>query len=122
MMKVLIVEDFDDTRELLRLIVRAKGCDTAEAVNGQEAVEAAARELPDLILMDLNLPVLDGWEATRRILLQKETSHIPVVAISAQCNDGWKARALAAGARECLEKPINFAAMDSLLKRYPAHG
>jgi two-component system cell cycle response regulator DivK len=121
MMKVLIVEDFDDTRELLKMIVQLRGCDTTEASDGAAAVAAAAREQPDLILMDLNLPVLDGWEATRRIHAQKLTSHIPVVAISAQCHGEWKARAIAAGARECLEKPIDFAAMDDLLKRYPAH-
>ena len=119
-MKVLIVEDFDDTRDLLKMIVRLNGCDSAEATNGQEAVEMARSEQPDLILMDLNLPVLDGWEATRRIHLQKETSHIPVVAISAQCVGDWKDRALAAGARECLPKPVNVATMDSLLKRYPS--
>jgi two-component system cell cycle response regulator DivK len=121
MMKVLIVEDFDDTRELLKTIVRMKGCDTAEAADGAQAVEAARREKPDLILMDLNLPVLDGWEATRRIRQGRETKHIPVVAISAQCHGDWKRRALDAGARECMEKPINFAAMDGLLKRYPSH-
>ncbi len=121
MMKVLIVEDFDDTRELLKMIVRLKGCDTAEAADGAQAVEAARREKPDLILMDLNLPVLDGWEATRRIHSARETRDIPVVAISAQCRDDWKRRAIEAGARECLEKPINVAAVDGLLKRYPAH-
>lgn len=121
MMKVLIVEDFDDTRELLKMIVRLSGCDTTEAVDGAAAVVAASREQPDLILMDLNLPVLDGWEATRRIHAQQGTSHIPVVAISAQCHGDWKARALAAGARECLEKPVNFTAIDNLLKRYPSH-
>jgi two-component system cell cycle response regulator DivK len=119
-MKVLIVEDFADTRELLMMIVRLRGCDAAEAKDGQEAVDLAASEMPDLILMDLNLPVLDGWEATRRIHARRETSHIPVVAISAQCNGEWKQRAIKAGARECLEKPVNFAAMDSLLDRYPA--
>ncbi|MCA1628844.1 MAG: response regulator [Acidobacteria bacterium] len=119
-MKVLIVEDFADTRELLMMIVRLRGCVAAEAKDGQEAVELAASERPDLILMDLNLPVLDGWEATRRIRARRETSHIPVVAISAQCQGDWKERAIKAGARECLEKPVNFAAMDSLLDRYPA--
>ena len=119
MMKVLIVEDFADTRELLMMIVRLRGCDASEAKDGAEAVELAASEQPDLILMDLNLPVLDGWEATRRIHARRETSHIPVVAISAQCVGDWKDRALAAGARECLPKPVNVAAMDSLLKRYP---
>jgi two-component system cell cycle response regulator DivK len=121
MMKVLIVEDFDDTRELLKMIVRLRGCDTTEATDGAAAVLAASREQPDLILMDLNLPVLDGWEATRRIHAQARTRHIPVVAISAQCHGDWKSRAIAAGARECLEKPLDFAAIDNLLKRYPAH-
>jgi CheY-like chemotaxis protein len=121
MMKVLIVEDFADTRELLKMIVRLQGCDTAEAADGAEGVAAAAREQPDLILMDLNLPILDGWEATRRIRAGAKTSHIPVVAISAQCSGDWKQSALAAGACECMEKPVNFAAMDSLLRRYPAH-
>jgi CheY-like chemotaxis protein len=120
MMKVLIVEDFADTRELLTMIMRLRGCDVAEAKDGAEAVALAASEMPDLILMDLNLPVLDGWEATRRIHARRETSHIPVVAISAQGNGDWKQRALKAGARECLEKPVNFAAMDNLLDRYPA--
>ena len=118
-MKVLIVEDFDDTRELLRMMVQMKGCEAAEATNGQEAVELAASEHPDLILMDLNLPVLDGWEATRRITARPATSRIPIVAVSAQCSGDWKARALRAGARECLEKPLDLRAFDRLLARYP---
>ncbi len=117
-MKVLIVEDFEDTRELIKMIVLMKGCLVAEATNGAEGVEAAIRERPDLILMDLNLPVLDGWEATRRIAMQNETKHIPVVAISAHCKNEWKQKALAAGARDCLQKPIDFAMFDSLLERY----
>ena len=119
-MKVLIVEDFDDTRELLRMMVEMKGCEAAEATNGQEAVELAASEHPDLILMDLNLPVLDGWEATRLIRARKETSRIPIVAVSAQCSGDWKDKALRAGARECLEKPLDLPAFDRLLSRYPA--
>ena len=118
-MKVLIVEDFDDTRELLTMIVRMKGCETSEARDGAEAVLMAARVRPDLILMDLNMPILDGWEATRRIRSAPETSHIPVVAISAQCSGDWRDRALAAGARECVEKPVDFATFDRLLDRYP---
>jgi two-component system cell cycle response regulator DivK len=118
-MKVLIVEDFDDTRELLKMMVRMKGCDAAEATNGQEAVELAASEHPDLILMDLNLPVLDGWEATRRISAGRETRDIPIVAVSAQCSGDWKDKALRAGARECLEKPLDLPAFDRLLSRYP---
>jgi CheY-like chemotaxis protein len=119
-MKVLIVEDFDDTRELLKMMVRMRGCDAAEAVNGEEAVRLAASEHPDLILMDLNLPVLDGWEATRRIMSRRETRDIPIVAVSAQCSGDWKDRALRAGARECMEKPLDLSAFDRLLSRYPA--
>jgi CheY-like chemotaxis protein len=119
-MKVLIVEDFDDTRELLKMMVMMKGCDAAEATNGQEAVDMAASENPDLILMDLNLPILDGWEATRRISARRETSRIPIVAVSAQCNGDWKDRALRAGARECLEKPLDLGVFDRLLSRYPS--
>ena len=118
-MKVLIVEDFDDTRELLKMMVRMKGCDAAEATNGEEAVRLAASERPDLILMDLNLPVLDGWEATRRIRARRETSNIPIVAVSAQCGGDWKDEALRAGARECIEKPLDLSAFDRLLSRYP---
>ncbi len=118
-MKVLIVEDFDDTRELLRMMVEMKGCDAAEATNGEEAVRMAASEHPDLILMDLNLPILDGWEATRRIRARRETQDIPIVAVSAQCSGDWKDRALLAGARECLEKPLDLSAFDRLLARYP---
>ncbi len=119
-MKVLIVEDFDDTRELLKMMVEMKGCDAAEATNGEEAVRLAASERPDLILMDLNLPVLDSWEATRRIRARRETRDIPIVAVSAQCNGDWKDKALRAGARECLEKPLDLSAFDRLLSRYPA--
>ena len=119
-MKVLIVEDFDDTRELLRMMVQMKGCEAAEATNGQEAVEMAASEHPDLILMDLNLPILDGWEATRRIKSMRATSDIPVVAVSAQCSGDWEDRALRAGARECLQKPLDLLAFDRLLSRYPS--
>lgn len=118
-MRVLIVEDFDDTRELLTMIVRLKGCEASEARDGAEAVLMAARLRPDLILMDLNMPVLDGWEATRRIHAARETSHIPVVAISAQCDGDWRDRALAAGARECVGKPVDFDTFDRLLDRYP---
>jgi CheY-like chemotaxis protein len=68
--------------------------------------------------MDLNLPVLDGYEATRRILAHDSTCHVPVVAFSAQYGDGRRERAIDAGCRECLPKPVDFAALDDLLGRY----
>ena len=101
-MKVLIVDDYEDTREMLKMMLEMRGCVVVEAANGLEAVEVAMREKPDLILMDLNMPVLDGWEATRRLTTQEATRHIPIVAITANCAGNSGDRALAAGARECM--------------------
>ena len=116
---VLVVEDYEDTRVMFRHQLELGGFRVVEAADGREAVERARAVRPDLILMDLNMPVLDGWEATRLIRLGAGTKHIPVVAISAQCGGDWRDRALAAGARECLQKPVDFATFDRLLERYP---
>jgi CheY-like chemotaxis protein len=72
----------------------------------------------DLVLMDLNLPGIDGYEVTRLILAQAATCHVPVVAVSAQCSGERGRRALDAGCRECLPKPVDFAALDGVLARY----
>jgi two-component system cell cycle response regulator DivK len=116
--KILLVEDFDDTRALLKLMVSLKGYTPLEATNGLEAVDLAIQEQPDLILMDLSMPLLDGWEATRRITANKKTQHIPVIAISAQCEDEWREKALAAGAKECISKPIDNDIFDAVLERF----
>ena len=117
---VLLVEDYDDTRKLMRLILEMKGCRVVEAADGRAAVEAAAEHCSDLdlVLMDLNLPVLSGYEATRLILAQDSTCRVPVVAFSAQCCGERGQRALDAGCRECLPKPVDFAALDEMLGRY----
>ena len=117
---VLLVEDYADTREMMRLLLQLKGCRVVEAADGQTAVEVAAEHCAtlDLILMDLNLPVLSGYEATRRILAQETMCHVPVVAFSAQCSGERRQRALAAGCRECLPKPVDFTALDEVLGRY----
>ncbi len=120
-MKVLVVEDHDDTRYLVMMLIRMAGYAPLEARNGIEAIQLATSELPDLILMDLNLPALDGWQATRLITSSKTTSHIPIVTLSAMCHDSWKAEALAAGARECLDKPVDLLVVNNLLRRYQSH-
>jgi CheY-like chemotaxis protein len=117
-MRVMIVEDFTDTREMLRLMLEMKGCDVVEAVDGREAVDYALRNGINLILMDLNLPVMSGYEATKEILSSPRTKHIPVVAISAQCSGDRKQRALDAGCLDCLDKPIDMPALDAVLHRY----
>ena len=117
---VLLVEDYDDTREMMRTMLQFKGCRVVEAADGQAAVALAAEHCSDLdlILMDLNLPVLSGYEATRLILAHEATCHVPVVAFSAQCCSERGQRALDAGCRECLPKPVDFDVLDGVLGRY----
>ena len=117
---VLVVEDFDDTRLMMRMLLEMEGCRVLEAADGREAVEIA-RERPgdlDLILMDLTMPVLDGYEATRRILARPETHDIPVVAVSAHCDAVHEGAALAAGCRACVGKPVDFDLLTELIGRY----
>ena len=106
MKKVLVVEDVDFNRDLLVQLLEDK-YQVIEAVNGQEGVELAERERPALILMDLSLPVMDGWEATRRIKANPDLSSIPVIALTAHAMVGDQEKALAAGCDDYLVKPLN---------------
>ncbi len=113
---ILVVEDFEDNRFMLRRLLEMSGYRVVEAVNGEQAVEAAERERPDLILMDLSLPKLDGLAATRRIR-QNGVSGVPIVAVSAHDTTDFHADALAAGCNEYVTKPIDFDQLEELLKR-----
>ena len=117
---VLLVEDYDDSRLMMAMLLEMKGCRVVEAADGQAAVEAAVKHCADLdlVLMDLNLPVLSGYEATRLILAHEATCHVPVVAFSAQCSGDRRQRALEAGCVECLPKPVDFAVLDDVPARY----
>ncbi len=117
---VLLVEDYADTRDMMRTILEMKGCRVVEAADGQAAVDLAAEHCAslDLILMDLNLPILSGYEATRLIVAHDRTCHVPVVAFSAQCGGERGQRALDAGCRECVQKPVDFAMLDDVVVRY----
>jgi CheY-like chemotaxis protein len=106
MKKVLVVEDVDFNRELVVQLLEDK-YHVIEAVNGQEGVELAERERPDLILMDLSLPVMDGWEATRRLKANDDLRSIPVIALTAHAMAGDKEKALAAGCDDYLVKPLD---------------
>lgn len=118
-MIILIAEDYDDTRSLMKMLLQTKGHRVMEAVNGQEAVELAARERPDLILMDLNMPVMDGIAATHALRERPEMEAVPIVAITAHCGDGnWEMKARAAGCDDCVAKPVNFDVLDNVLARY----
>ena len=115
---VLVVEDYDDTRLMLKQVLEAKSYRVLEAVNGQEAVEIAEREHPDLILMDLDLPIVDGIAATQRIRRQAELRDVPIVAITAYPISYTRVKAFAKGCTEYLAKPIDFDQLENILSRY----
>lgn len=112
---VMVVDDNEDLREMLRYMVERLGYRVVEAENGHEAIEIARHRCPDMILMDLNMPVLDGLAATRLLREIETVSHVPIVAISANRREQSQAAALAAGCNEYLTKPVNFHQLHSLL-------
>lgn len=105
-MKILYVEDNEDNIYVLENRLKRQGYTVIIARDGASGVQLAASELPDLILMDLSLPVLDGWEATRRIKAGQQTKHIPVIALTANAMTGDREKALAAGCDDFDTKPI----------------
>lgn len=117
---VLLVEDFDDTRLMMKIMLETQGYRVVEAVDGQEAVEFARHECPDLILMDISLPVLDGLSATRLIREIEGICDVPIVAVTAHCREGIHAEAFAAGCNEFIPKPIDFNKLDNILGRFLA--
>lgn len=104
---IVIAEDHDDTREMLCLLYRSWGCRVVEACNGPEAVDAATRERPALILMDGSLPYLDGLGATRRIRRNKRLRQIKIIAMNGWGTTNYTAAALAAGCDDCVIKPLD---------------
>jgi two-component system, cell cycle response regulator DivK len=106
--KVLLVEDNEESREGLSRYLRRNGYEILLAVDGRQAVDVARAAVPDLILIDLNLPVLDGWEATRQLKAGSETRGIPVIALTAHAMAGDRERALEAGCDDYDTKPIDF--------------
>ena len=105
-MKILYVEDNEDNIYMLERRLKRAGFDVLIARDGAQGVAMAATELPDLILMDIGLPVLDGSEATRRIKAAPETKHIPVIALTANAMTGDREKALAAGCDDFDTKPV----------------
>jgi CheY-like chemotaxis protein len=106
MRKILYVEDNEDNVFMLASRLRRKGFEVVIARDGEEGINVARTELPDLILMDLSLPVLDGWEATRRLKESPETQSIPIIVLTAHAMTGDREKAVAAGADEYDTKPV----------------
>jgi two-component system, cell cycle response regulator DivK len=118
--RVLIVEDNERNMKLFRDVLAVSGYRTLEATTGSLAVELAQRHIPDIVLMDVQLPDLDGVEALRRIRSDARTAYVPVVAVTAQAMDGDRERFLRAGFDAYLPKPVDVTELLGLVKRYCA--
>jgi CheY-like chemotaxis protein len=116
--KILYIEDNDDNVYMLKMRLELLGdFEVLAAENGEKGCEMAATELPDLILMDLEMPVVDGWEATRRLKGSPTTRDIPIIALSAHALAGEREKALAAGCNDFDTKPIEFDRLVGTLRR-----
>jgi CheY-like chemotaxis protein len=106
-MKILLVEDNEMNRDMLSRRLQRRGYEVDLAVDGQQGVAMAQGAAPDLILMDMSLPVMDGWEATRRLKEDPATQHIPIIALTAHAMSGDREKALAAGCDDYDTKPTD---------------
>ena len=114
---ILLVEDTEDNRFMMRRLLEMAGYRVVEATNGEEAVRFAETERPDVILMDLSLPVIDGLAATRAIRKLDGFGKVPIVAVSAHDTSDFQADALAAGCDSYITKPIDFSQLELLIAR-----
>jgi two-component system, cell cycle response regulator DivK len=120
--KLLYVEDNDDNVYMLKMRLELLGeFEVLAAEDGEKGCEIALREQPDIILMDLEMPVIDGWEATRRLKGNPQTHDIPVIALSAHALAGEREKAMAAGCDEFDTKPIEFERLVATVRRLLAH-
>jgi CheY-like chemotaxis protein len=108
MPRILVVDDNDDNRDALARRLERRGFDVLAAVDGISGCESAASDAPDLVLMDMNMPELDGWEASRAIRANPRTRDLPVIALTAHAMAGDRERALAAGCTDYHTKPVEF--------------
>ncbi|OOO03096.1 MAG: Response regulator PleD [Chromatiales bacterium USCg_Taylor] len=117
MAKILLVEDNEMNRDMLGRRLQRRGYEVLIAVDGAEGVAMAQRDGPDLILMDMSLPIMDGWEATRRLKAAPKTQAIPIIALTAHAMSGDREKAMEAGADDYDTKPIE---IDTLLAKIEA--
>jgi two-component system cell cycle response regulator DivK len=118
--RILVIEDQEDNRQILRDLLGNAGFDMIEAADGQEGVAAATKERPDLILMDIQLPIMDGYEATRRIKAIPELKAIPIIAVTSYALSGDEAKAMAAGCDAYVTKPYSPRQLLAKVKEYLA--
>ena len=116
MPKILLVEDNDFNRDMLSRRLQRRGYEIVSAVDGEQAVRLAPAHMPDLILMDINLPEMVGWEATRRLRANEKTASIPIIALTAHAMTGDREKTISAGCDEYETKPLNFEALLSKME------
>lgn len=121
--RILIADDMDDIRAMMAFMLRRKGFSVIEACNGQEAIDVACAQTPDLILMDISMPILNGLDAIQQLKTIDTTKEIPIVAISAHCHDStYREKVLGLGCISCLAKPIPLEEIDLFLPgSQPSH-
>ena len=118
MAKILLVEDNEMNRDMLSRRLLRKGFEVVMAEDGQAGIDMAGSEAPDLILMDLSLPIVDGWEATRQIKGNPATAAVPVIALTAHAMQGDEEKALEAGCDDYDTKPVNFKRLMGKIEKY----
>jgi two-component system cell cycle response regulator DivK len=116
--KILVVDDNNDSRELVVKVLKNQGYEMIEAIDGEDALEKAVSEKPDLILMDISIPKINGYEVTKRLKSLEEVKEIPVVALTAHAMRGDRAKALEAGCEGYISKPINVRELPVQVKSY----
>jgi two-component system cell cycle response regulator DivK len=116
--RILVIEDQEDNRQILRDLLSNAGYEMIEAEDGEKGVAAAARERPDLILMDIQLPILDGYDATRRIKADPELKAIPIIAVTSYALSGDDAKARAAGCDAYVPKPYSPRALLAKIREF----
>ncbi|MEP7038764.1 MAG: response regulator [Acidobacteriota bacterium] len=117
--KVLIVEDYEDTREFMKFLLESYGYQVIEAADGIEAVDLAKNQAPDLILMDISLPVVDGLTATRTIRECNTKAQMPIIAVTAFGKNFYN-KAIEAGCNDLIDKPVDFDVLEPILTHYLA--
>lgn len=117
MPKILIVEDNEMNRDMLSRRLQRRGFEVLSAVDGKEGMETAKREVPDLILMDMSLPEIDGWEATRQLKAGAATQSIPIIALTAHAMPSDETKAREAGCDDFATKPVEFSNLLEKIRR-----
>jgi CheY-like chemotaxis protein len=115
--KILVVEDYKDTRDFMTFLIESYGYQVTEAADGLEAIESLKSEFPDLILMDMAMPVMDGIAATEAIRKLKQGTEVPIIAVTAFGKRFYE-KAIAAGCNDLIEKPVNFDSLEAVLNQY----